>query len=661
MNFMLSALPFRAPLPVFRVLAAGFALALAALAGRATPFTFGEVTGAFDTTLSFGGIYRLQEPTPDYYGAANNSQGVPGRQNSVNADDGNLNYGRGWVSQLYKGSHDLELHYRDFGLLARGYWFTDLRSSKTRRTPLSARAEDRVVNGAEWLDLYGRFKFNLGGNIPVDLRVGRQVLSLGESTFLPNGINVVNPVDLSKLRNPGAELKEAFLPVNMVKASIGVAENLTIEPFWLLEFRRNELEPAGTYFSTNDFASPGGSQVWLGSGALSDLGTLGGIGRAADRSPSNHGQYGVAVRWLAPRLNNTEFGLYYANYSSRSPVISTRTPTSAINLNLTVPLTMAFVQGGLPSATAAAQAAFVFGAIVKSQTAPQTLPPLEIGTLHSAPVQAAIAGARRIALLLAAATGRYFTEYPEDIRMTGLSFNTAVGNTGISWQGEASVKQDVPLQVDDAELLYATVSSLTNSTGAAYGSNNQIGNYVGQLNLEVPGFRRHRVTTAQTTVTKVFGPILGSQQFTLLGEVGGVWANLPSKDVLRYDGSGTFTTANAAALAATGTPTLPATPASAFADRFSWGYQILARLDYNSVFANVNLQPSVAFTHDVSGNTPMPLGNYIRGRKSVNVAVEFTYRNEWSLELRYVNFFGAGVYNLLADRDYFASTIKYSF
>ena len=75
----------------------------------------------------------------------------------------------------------------------------------------------------------------------------------------------------------------------------------------------------------------------------------------------------------------------------------------------------------------------------------------------------------------------------------------------------------------------------------------------------------------------------------------------------------------------------------------------------------MNLQPSVAFTHDVSGNTPMPLGNYIRGRKSVNVAVEFTYRNEWSLELRYVNFFGAGVYNLLADRDYFASTIKYSF
>jgi hypothetical protein len=38
-----------------------------------------------------------------------------------------------------------------------------------------------------------------------------------------------------------------------VKASIGLTPEITVEPFWLLEFRRNELEPAGTYFSTNDF------------------------------------------------------------------------------------------------------------------------------------------------------------------------------------------------------------------------------------------------------------------------------------------------------------------------------------------------------------------------------------------------------------------------
>ena len=145
------------------------------------------------------------------------------------------------------------------------------------------------------------------------------------------------------------------------------------------------------------------------------------------------------------------------------------------------------------------------------------------------------------------------------------------------------------------------------------------------------------------------------------GEVGGVWANLPGKDTLRYDGSGTFTSGSAAAMLATPFPTIPSTPLGTFADKFSWGYQVLGRLDYNNVFPNVNMQPTVAFTHDVTGNTPAPLSNYIKGRKSVNLSVEFTFRNAWAVELRYVNFFGGSRFNLLNDRDYFATTVKYSF
>jgi hypothetical protein len=469
---------------------------------------------------------------------------------------------------------------------------------------------------------------------------------------------VVNPVDLSKLRVPGSELKEALLPVNMVNASIGITPNITIQPFWLLEFRRNELEPAGTFFSTNDFASRGGSNVWLGFGSISDIGsTLGQITRDKDREGGNYNQYGVATRILAPGLRDTEFGLCYSNYHSRSPVISARTPTGPVNTDLTGPLTAAFIRGGVPAAVAPAQAAAIFGLIVKSTVAPQTLTPTDIATLQSAPVQAAIAGARQIALLTAAATGKYFTEYPEDLKLFGASFNTALGSSGISWQGEVSLKNDVPLQVDDVELLFATLSSLA----PQFGANNQIGNFLGQYGKEVSGYRRHRVWTAQSTLTKVFGPMLGSQQFTVVGEVGGVWVNLPSKDILRYDGPGTFASGSQASMIGAGFPLVPAAPLSAFADKFSWGYQVLARLDYNSLFAGVNVQPTIAFTHDVSGNTPLPLGNYVKDRKSVNLSVEFTYRNAWSLELRYVNFFGAGRYNLLGDRDYFASTIKYSF
>jgi hypothetical protein len=642
-------------------LAVGLGLAAFLPHSRAIPFTLGELKGNFDTTLSAGGLYRLNDPSNISYGTTNSFKGVPGLANSVNTDDGNLNYGKGWVSQVFKGSHDLELKYGNFGALLRGYWFTDEKAGKTLRTPLSDQAKERVQQGAEWLDLYARGKFTVADGIPLDLRIGRQVLSLGESTFIPNGINVVNSADLSKLRVPGSELKEALLPVNMVKASIGLSKNVTVEPFWLLEFRRNELEPAGTYFSTNDFATRGGSQVFLGFGTLADNGALGAVARAKDRDASNFNQYGLATRILAPALNNTEFGLYYARYNSRSPVISARTPTTPINTDLTGPLTAAFIRGGVPAAQAGPQAAAIFALAVRASLAPQTLTATEVATLNSASVQAAIAGARSIALLTAAATGRYFTEFPEGINLFGGSFNTSLGATGISWQGEVSYKKDVPLQVDDVELLFATLSSLTNSAGSAFGTANQIGNYLGQLNRELPGFRRHSVWTAQSTLTKVFGPTLGAQQFTLLGEAGGVWANLPSKSTLRYDGPATYTSGSGANMLLTPFPTIPATPASGFADKFSWGYQVLGRLDYNNVFPNVNMTPSLAFTHDVSGVTPLPLGNYIKGRKSVNLAVEFTYRNAVSFELRYVNFSGAGRYNLFADRDYFATTVKYSF
>ncbi len=635
------------------------ALAFAALVGpaRAVPFSYGELKGSFDSTFSIGALYRLNDPSSTYYGTTNSFNGVAGLQTSVNTDDGNLNYKKGFVSELLKGSHDLELRYRNFAGFARGFYFRDLKAGDTARTPLTDQAGDRVEQGAELLDAYVVAKFEVAGSMPVDLRFGRQVLSLGESTFIPNGINIVNPVDLSKLRVPGAELKEAFLPVNMLKASVGLTQNLSIEPFWLLEFRRNEIEPAGTYFSTNDFASRGGRNVFLGFGSLADTGTLGGIPRDLDREGGNFNQYGVAARYTAAALNETDFGFYYAKYHSRSPLISSRTPTVPINTDLTGPLTAVFIRAGLPAATAAAQAAGIFQLVVLSQTNPGALTAAQLATLQAASTQSAIAGARSIALLTAAATGRYFIEYPEGVDLFGVSFNTSLGKTGMSWQGEFSFKKDQPLQVDDVELLFATLSALN----SAFGANNQIGNYLGQYGRELSGFRRHNVSTAQTTLTKVFGPLLGSQQFTLLGEVGGVWANLPSKDVLRYDGPGTFTSANAATMINTGNGAFPPTPSSAFADKFSWGYQVAARLDYTNAFANVNVSPSLAFTHDVSGNTPLPLGNYVRGRKSVNLGVEFTYQQRWSLEVRYVNFFGGDRFNLFADRDYVSTTLRYSF
>ena len=45
-----------------------------------------------------------------------------------------------------------------------------------------------------------------------------------------------------------------------------------------------------------------------------------------------------------------------------------------------------------------------------------------------------------------AKTGHYFIEYPEDIQLFGLSFNTLLGASGWALQGEYSFRPDTPLQ-----------------------------------------------------------------------------------------------------------------------------------------------------------------------------------------------------------------------
>src|SRR4051812_5181364 len=195
---------------------------------RAFVFNQGELKGSFDSTLSVGAVYRLNSPDPALFGTANG-----GLQNSVNADDGDLNYKRGFVSEVVKGTHDLELTWRNYGAFVRGTYFYDTVNEDKERAhiPLTDLAKDRVGRDAQFLDMYVRGKFEIAGR-PVDLRFGRQVLNLGESTFIPNGINVVNPIEVARLRIPGSELREALLPVNMAKASFAVSDNVTAEAFW---------------------------------------------------------------------------------------------------------------------------------------------------------------------------------------------------------------------------------------------------------------------------------------------------------------------------------------------------------------------------------------------------------------------------------------------
>ena len=59
----------------------------------------------------------------------------------------------------------------------------------------------------------------------------------------------------------------------MVSGSVSPTDVVTVEAFYQITWSQTELDPPGTYFSTNDFVGPGGSRAFLGFGDFSDLGT----------------------------------------------------------------------------------------------------------------------------------------------------------------------------------------------------------------------------------------------------------------------------------------------------------------------------------------------------------------------------------------------------
>ena len=649
---------------------------------EAFQFSLGDVQASLDSTLSYGLSWRVADRDDDLVGLANG-----GKAYSVNGDDGNLNYDDGnLISNTVKVTSEIALDYKDVGVFLRGSAFYDFESEDNdrERTDLGDGALDMVGKDASLLDAYFWWNFEVGDMFG-QTRLGDQVLSWGESTFIQNGINVINPFDVSKLRVPGAELKEALVPVGMVSASISPTENLTLEGFYQYDWEAVEIDPTGYYWSTNDFAGKDGDRVLLGFGDWSDLGTswqgLLISDRVVDdrfmmvpRGETQYGddddQYGLALRVFAPALNNTEFGFYYIRYNSRLPVISGVTGTAK---------GFATAAGSATTLGALQQGVDVQTSISMGTTAALNASAAYGGSVQPAEALAATTGAANAATAATyvgapaglpsayvvneyAQTAQYLVEYPDDLEVLGVSFNTTLESIGASLQGEYSYHKDAPLQVDDVELLIAALSPLGGISPAFL--DNQITNgTAASLSTYIPGYIEKDVSQVQMTLTKLFGPTFGADQFTFVSEVGMTYVHdMPDKDKLRLEGPGTYTSGNPDQAAPGGVHAgKSAEPSNAFADATSWGYRAVAKLDFNNAIGAVTLSPRLAWAHDVNGNSPSPGGNFIEDRKAIPFGLGADYQNPWSAALSYTDFFGAGRHNLVNDRDFVAFNIKYSF
>jgi hypothetical protein len=178
---------------------------------QAGEFSEGELTGSFDTTISYGASWRVEERDDNLVAKAHHNPfiGAPGVLNSTkrdalgrwsnNADDGNLNYDDGdLISHAIKLTSELDLQYRDMGAFFRASYFYDFENSD--HPGLSSVAKnDFVGDRFRLLDAYVYKDFEIAEHFGT-IRIGRQVVSWGESTFIQGGINVINPVDVSKLQ-----------------------------------------------------------------------------------------------------------------------------------------------------------------------------------------------------------------------------------------------------------------------------------------------------------------------------------------------------------------------------------------------------------------------------------------------------------------------------
>ncbi len=659
----------------------------------------GEVTGSWDTTVGYGQGWRISGRDCRLIGTADGGCG-----RSPNIDDGDLNYDRGAFSRAVKAVTELSLNFKDrAGVFVRGDGLYDfaVMDGSTDRTPLSHEARNLVGSYTRLLDAFGFLRFNLGA-LPSELRLGRQVVSWGESTFIQGGLNSVNHYDVSALRVPGSELKEALLPDEMAVFNLRLSERVSSQFLYLFQWHETRPEPAGSYFSTNDFGVPGGHKVVLGFGEFSDQGVdfrpLGGplipdfqsVNRLPDRTPGNAGQFGFNFKFYLPNFGNgTEIGLYFLNYHSRLPVVSAMTGSqagvgNAFGALSAVGAAAQALAAGLPFAAAVAT-----GAAVGAQRAAVTGGNLSAALAQQYATVGAntlLAGgdvtaqATNIAEHEYAKTAGYFAQFPENIKMLGASFNTQLQRTGTALQAEVTYRHNVPLQYDDVELLYASLTpfeaglaQLTGTAlppvclsgaGATLSRCNQLGAF--GTSQSVRGWALHDLWQAQFTATQTVANVLKASQLVLVLEsavdfIPDLQDKLSGGPVgrgLRYDGPGTNVSGN---------PALArfqfgeVEPANRFPARTSWGYVLAGRLEYPNLFGAWNVLPHFSWQHDVSGTSPGPGGNFVEGRHALTVGVGANYQSKWELDASVTQFGGAGRFNLLNDRDFVAASVKYSF
>ena len=606
---------------VFRILVlliSGFPL----IVSQAADFRAAQVEGLLDLTLAYGLGVRLDDADDDLVAIANG-----GKSKNANKDDGNLNYKEGIISNAVRLNADLTLSWQNFGAYVRAFAFYDYENQHEDRdrTSLSSDAKDVVGQDADFLEHYISAHFSVG-DIPLFFRLGDQVVNWGEGNFVRDGVDVINPFDLAALNQPAVPVRDLRIPQGMFWGAANITEMVAVEGYYQYEWEPVGLPPIGSFFSTNDLLDNDNVNfTMLGAGRFSDQGTdldtafalpQGTLGFDPDffkipgirtEDASDHGQFGLSVSLIPKGTNAMTLAAYVVRYNSRLPIVSGKTAnqraidaTSQVAVDArAASLVPEYESTGLTPEDAAAAASQTAVALTTSDYANQ-------------------AG--------------YIVEYPDDITMVGLSFNTATIKRGLLLGGEFAHHMDFPFQVSLSEVFASVLSPMEFDNAGNGGALGSFG-----ANDRIKGYIRRDRSQGTFSVTQLFGARLGAAQTSANFDIAGVHVHdMPSSSKLPLQGVETPTTN-------------------------SWGYRLAGGLTYQGVFGGLTLSPRVLWTHDVDGVTPGPVSTFLEDRKSLTFALGSRYIDRWTANLSYTKFFGAGDSNFIRDRDLVRFRVSYTF
>ena len=446
----------------------------------------------------------------------------------------------------------------------------------------------RKFSGVALDNLYGHGHHQFG-DWSFDWRLGWQSLDWGKRLTALGGLRDLNPIDAPASLRPGVDREhEARITFPAVFGRVALSPVTSVEAFYQLQFEPTALNGCGTFYSSLDFMAEGCDKAMFGN--LSDRAAIATgiyVRRTATQDPSDSGQGGLALRHTVESWA-TEFGLYATQFHSRAPFYS-GTKSGRVEGPLFLP--------GDP------------------------------GNLNPT----------------------YFTEYPEDIRMFGATFES-------KWRGgmvvgELTYRPNQPLQYNSFDVISAAVSRTAPTPLRA------------KADAVAPGgvlraWERHEALQVQLGATGGLPKVLGSAGMSYGAEL--IYKrvpDLPDSSLMRFGRAEVFGQGPV-----DGVCPPPAAPVSCTSDGYvsqeAFGYRLRAGLKYPQAIGSVDLVPSFAFGQDVWGWSGD--GMILEGRMLAVVSLQAVFASHWSVAVAWQPTWG-GTYNNARDRSIAQAYVSFQF